>query len=587
VWHKFRKLGHEIRLVGGAQLRRAPMIVLLTLLAAGLDLIGVALIAPFLGLIVGDDRLLRWLPAGFVGLLGADPLRSLGLALVLLFAIKALATFVLHGAITRMSESIKADLMTRLLAAYQRRSYRWYLDQNSSDLVNRVVWYTTSFSSGFVGAGLRLASDAVVFVALSVLILIADWRAFVLLALVLGAAFAGVHALVRVRAERLTRAQAGLHSEVIHAVNQAMGGLREIRMIGCEEYFLDRMRRAAEAMVDTQARLTVLHLLPRQGIEFAVVLFLVALVFVTRASAESGGTLVPLLGVIGASAVRLMPASTALLANFNSLRMNRFVVSVLANDLEVDEPESARPAAGGSIGNDDPLGRFRSIRAEGVRFAYDAMARPVLDDFELRIEAGEIVGLMGPSGAGKSTIADLLLGLLTPQAGGILVNDQPLRTVRRAWQSKVAYIPQLPYLLDDTLRRNVALGVRDEDIDDRRVIAALRDASLGTFLDSLPEGLDTRLGERGVRLSGGQRQRVSIARALYHDREFLVLDEATSALDRATESEILETIANLRGRKTMVIIAHRESTLVSCTRRMVLVPGERSAVLAEREVMAP
>jgi ATP-binding cassette subfamily C protein len=215
------------------------------------------------------------------------------------------------------------------------------------------------------------------------------------------------------------------------------------------------------------------------------------------------------------------------------------------------------------------------------------MARPVLDDFELRIEAGEIVGLMGPSGAGKSTIADLLLGLLTPQAGGILVNDQPLRTVRRAWQSKVAYIPQLPYLLDDTLRRNVALGVRDEDIDDRRVIAALRDASLGTFLDSLPEGLDTRLGERGVRLSGGQRQRVSIARALYHDREFLVLDEATSALDRATESEILETIANLRGRKTMVIIAHRESTLVSCTRRMVLVPGERSAVLAEREVMAP
>jgi ABC-type multidrug transport system fused ATPase/permease subunit len=566
---RLRKLWNEIRLVGGTGLRRTPWIVLLTLVSAGLDLVGVALIAPFLGLIVGDDRLLRWLPDAFERLLGDDPLRSLGLILVGLFAIKAVATFVMHGAITRMSEAIKADLMTRLLASYQRRSYRWYLGQNSSELVNRVVWYTSGFSNGFIGAGMRLASDGVVFLALGALILVADWRAFLMLAGVLGLAFLGVHAYVRRRAARLTRSQAGLHGEVIHSVNQAMGGLREIRMIGCEDYFLARMRRAAQGMVDTHARLAVINLLPRHGIEFSVVVFLVALVFVTRASTESADTLVPLLGVIGASAVRLMPASTALLSNFNSLRMNRFVVSMLAEDLASESRD--QPTRGTEADPiDDPLGPFRSIRAERIRFAYDSSSRPVLDDFDFEIEAGEIVGLMGPSGSGKSTLADLLLGLLVPQAGRILVNDRPLESVRRAWQSKVAYIPQTPYLLDDTLRRNVALGVPDAAIDDARVLAAIEDARLGPFLVGLAEGLETRLGERGVRMSGGQRQRVSIARALYHDREFLVLDEATSALDVETEQEVIETIRSLAGRKTMLIIAHRESTLACCTRRVRL-----------------
>ncbi len=572
--NRIRKLWAELRLVGGRNLRRAPLIVLLMLISVSLDLIGVALIAPFLALIVGDDRLLQWLPVALRQLLGTDPLGVLGVILIALFAVKALATFIVQGSIARMSESIKAELMTRLLSAYQHRSYQWYLRQNSSELINRLVWYASNFSNGFVGSGLRLVSDGLVFLALGMLILIADWRAFVLLAVVLGMAFLGVHAYVRVRGVNLNRAQASLHGEVIHAVNQAMGGLREIRVIGCEDYFLSRMTRAAEAMVDTHARLAVLGMIPRHGIEFSVVVFLVALVFVTRASSETAATLIPLLGVIGASAVRLMPASTALLANFNSLRINRFVVSILAEDLE-PECGSSGSLPVSPVADSSDLGSFRSIEAKGIVFAYEGSEGPVFVDFEFRIDANEIVGLMGPSGAGKSTLADLLLGLLIPQSGEILVNGIPLAAVRRAWQSKVAYIPQTPYLLDDSLRRNVALGVPDAEIDDRRVLTAIEDARLGAFLQGLPDGLDTRLGERGVRMSGGQRQRVSIARALYHDREFLVLDEATSALDVETERDVIETIRSLAGRKTMLIIAHRESTLTCCTRRVRLGPPRR------------
>lgn len=558
---------NDVQRVGGDGIKRAPLIVVMMLGAALLDLIGVALIAPFLGLIIGDTRLLGLFPETIRQILGPDPMVRLGVLLVVLFAIKALATLLLQRAITRLSESIRADLMGRLLAAYQRHSYEWFLACNSGDLVNKVIWHSQTFSNGFIGAILRLASDSMVFIALGGLILWTDWRAFVLLVLLLGSAGFVTQELVRRRAKTAVRAQAQLNADVIKSVHQSLGGLREIRILGCETYFLSRMIKAARGMVETSARLAVIHIIPRQAIEFTVVLFLVVLVFVTRRDGADMQSLLPLLGVIGASAVRLMPASTSLLTNFNSLRMNRQIAAGLAADLLGDDQPSDGQTNQPAI---QAIGALRSVRAEKISFAYAGANKDVFTDFDFEIYAGEVVGLIGSSGAGKSTLADLLLGLIEPTRGQILINGQPLPEVRRAWQAHVAYIPQAPYLLDDTLRRNVALGVADAQIDDTRVLGAISDARLGVFLDGLDEGLDTTLGERGVRMSGGQRQRVSIARALYHDREFLVLDEATSALDEATELEVLETIRGLIGRKTILIIAHRESTLACCTRRVRL-----------------
>lgn len=563
--NRLRTLREEVRLVGGKGLKRAPMIVVLMLISAMLDLAGVALIAPFLGLIVGNTAVLRWLPPEIIAAMGDDPLVFLGLALIILFAVKALATFVLQGAISRMSESIRADLMTRLLSAYQHRPYAWFLNQNSGDLVNRVNWHTHAFSTGFVGAGLRLGADTMVFMALGALILYANWMAFLLQMILLGAVFIVVHSVVRKRSTAHLQAQGRLNGEVVQSVNQAMGGLREIRMIGCEDYFLARMSRAAFGLVDSVTKTTVLNLVPRHAIEFVMVVFLVSLVFITRASEISSAELFPLLGVIGASAVRLMPAGTSLLTNFNSMRAYRFVVSILAQEL-ADVSKDASTAKGSGKANTTTLGEFKEIRTEKLKFTHQGSQSAVFTDLDFRITAGETVGLMGPSGAGKSTLADLILGLLTPDGGSVLVNGFPLSEVRRDWQSRVAYIPQTPYMLDDSLRRNVALGVAESQIDDDKVLAALNDARLDQFLSSLPEGLDTNLGERGIRMSGGQRQRVSIARAIYHDREFLVFDEATSALDVETEQEVIETIRALTGRKTMLIIAHRDSTLACCTR---------------------
>ena len=260
------------------------------------------------------------------------------------------------------------------------------------------------------------------------------------------------------------------------------------------------------------------------------------------------------------------------------MRSNRFVVGVLARDLALEKVARAsasanssayqRPEVGplGSKPNRAPAQRFQKLSAEAIAFSYSADRNAVFESLTFEINAGETVGLVGPSGAGKSTLADLLLGFLDPTDGRVLVNGNDLRGAHRDWQSMVAYIPQQSYLIDDTLRRNVALGVADAEINDEKVHNALEDAQLGQLLRELPGGLDTKLGERGVRFSGGQRQRVSIARALYHDREFLVLDEATSALDEDTEREIVETIRALAGKKTILLISHRESTLAVANR---------------------
>lgn len=580
---RLRVLKAEVSFVGGDSLKRAPLIVLFMLFSTGLDLLAVALVAPFVSLLIGKSVAIALFPGWLILILGEDPVGTLGIALVIVFTGKALATFRLQGNITRMSESIRAELMTRLLSAYQHRPYRFHLDNSSAELTNRLVWYTQAFANGFVGSVLRLISDGMVFIALGTLIALANMMAVMLLLMVLSIVFAIVLFYTRHRAAKLNKSTAALTAEVMHSANQAIGGLREVRILGCEGYFLARLSKAGRGLVDATALLTVLNLIPRQAIELAMIVFLVALVFFSRLDGASGAALLPLLGLIGAAALRLMPASTALLSGINQVRSNRFVVGVLARDLALEKlakTESSpsqsnyqRPEIGplNSKPTESSLGamptqRFQNLSAHAIAFSYAADRNCVFENLSFEINAGETVGLVGPSGAGKSTLADLLLGFLDPTAGRVLINGTDLRGAYRDWQSMVAYIPQQSYLIDDTLRRNVALGVADAEINDDKVRAALEDAQLGQVLRELKGGLDTQLGERGVRFSGGQRQRVSIARALYHDREFLVLDEATSALDEETEREIVDTIRSLAGKKTILLISHRESTLAVASR---------------------
>jgi ATP-binding cassette subfamily C protein len=297
---------------------------------------------------------------------------------------------------------------------------------------------------------------------------------------------------------------------------------------------------------------------------------------------RSGAAALPLLGLYAYAGFRVIPSANRIMMYVSELRYSRAWIHSLRDDL------AALPAPAPAAEPGEPIRFTRAVALERVSYTYadENEADRVLVDVDLTIARGESVGIVGPSGAGKSTLVDLLLGLLTPTAGRITVDGRDIAGALRSWQRHIGYVAQEPFVLDDTIRRNVAFGVTDVEIDDRRVTAALTLAQLGDFVAGLPGGLDTLLGERGARLSGGQRQRVAIARALYHEPEVLVFDEATSALDTPTERELIAALEALRGVKTLVVIAHRLTTVRRCDRVAVLRDGRLAAVGSYDELLA-
>ena len=265
----------------------------------------------------------------------------------------------------------------------------------------------------------------------------------------------------------------------------------------------------------------------------------------------------PTLGLFAAAAFRLMPSVSRVLSAVQSLRYGLPVIDILIEELKLATPEIA--------GTYSPATPFHAVlELRHVTYAYPGAAESALKDISLTIRHGESIGFIGTSGAGKSTLVDILLGLLTPDTGEVRMDGSDIQSNLRNWQNQIGYVPQSIFLTDDTLRRNVGFGLANEQIDDAAVQRAIQAAQLEEFVNSLPGGLDTLVGERGIRLSGGQRQRIGIARALYHDPAVLVLDEATSALDTATERDVMQAVRALQGSKTILIVAHRLSTMAHC-----------------------
>jgi ABC-type multidrug transport system fused ATPase/permease subunit len=377
---------------------------------------------------------------------------------------------------------------------------------------------------------------------------------------------------------RWGQAVARLDAETLQTLQQSLGGVKEVKLSGRERFFLAQFDERVAGAGQLRTRYAVVASTLRMGVETVFVCGLLAVSLLL--TLERGAAALPLLGLYAYAGFRVIPSANRIMMYISELRYSRAWIHDLRDDLAALPPPA--PAPGGA----EPIRFTRAVALEGVSYTYADEADPVLVDVDLTIARGESIGIVGPSGAGKSTLIDLLLGLLTPTRGRITVDGRDVAGALRSWQRHIGYVAQEPFVLDDTLRRNVAFGVGDAEIDDQRVTAALRLAQLGEFVVGLPAGLDTMLGERGTRLSGGQRQRVAIARALYDEPEVLVFDEATSALDTPTERELIAALEALRGVKTLVVIAHRLTTVRHCDRLAVLRDGRLAAVGPWDELLA-
>lgn len=529
------------------------------------------MIGPYVALLI-DARVLGGRLGDLLAAAGVageqrEALRALGLALLAIFALKAAAAIFVHRAIIRFSQEQLVRLQSMLMHAYQNAPFGEFLRRNSSEYVYAIESLAPSFAI-VVQFALRMTSDLILAVVVLSLLARENAPALGLLATLVLAVVYGYDRVFRASLRRYgERANIG-GAATVRAIHEGIDGLKEIRILGKERYFHERLAVASAEYARYAARSQLIAAIPRYLLELVMVAFVVGLVFLALFLDADSQALVPTISMFGVAALRLMPAANTMSSGLIQLRFHRDAVSRLHRDVLDARAAQARPLP--AVRAEQP---FESLTLDGVRFAYPNASRLALDGLSMEIRSGDSVGLVGPSGSGKTTLVDVLLGLLEIHEGEMRYNGRPLAKELASWRAQVAYLPQQVFLIDDTLRRNVALGVPDSGIDEDRLAEALRQARLSDLVGQLPEGADTPLGDRGVRLSGGQRQRVALARAFYHGRNVLVMDEATSALDHETESEIVEEIRQLKGRKTLIVIAHRLSTVRHCERIYRLVDG--------------
>jgi ATP-binding cassette subfamily C protein len=359
----------------------------------------------------------------------------------------------------------------------------------------------------------------------------------------------------------------------IRAVQEGLGGVKELRLLGREWYFVERFRAALTEVLDLQRFLLVqFNVLPAFIEWVAVTALLLVTVFLFWAGKPTE-SLLEMIALFALAMARLKGLIASVLKNFARARAGLVSIDVVDQDLREISTFLGGIRPKGNV-TEEALRLTDSIRLRDLWFRYAASEDYVLRGIDLSIRAGEAVGFVGPSGGGKSTLVDVVLGILEPERGTVEVDGRDIRQGLRSWHRNVGYIPQSIYLIDGTIRQNVALGLEDKDIDDAAVARAMTAASLDEFVRSLPQGANTLIGERGVRLSGGQRQRIAIARALYNDPDVLIMDEATSALDNLTEKAVMEAVDALKGERTILMIAHRLSTVRNCDWIFFLCDGE-------------
>lgn len=459
--------------------------------------------------------------------------------------------------IFRFSYNTQMKLSTRLLAAYMKEPYTFHLNHNIA-ILQRSLHEDTSRFMQVVLYALELGAEFAVSGVLVIYLLVVS-KSITIIVLGFLAVFVGAFLMIsRKYSRRLGFENQGYQGKIFQWMNQALGGIKEIKILERETYFTDEFQKYWEKYARGLRIARTISILPKYTVEAVAMTGLLVAVIVKLLFGEADSVyFISQLAAFAVAAMRLMPSVGRINEHASNMLYALPSVDLVYHDLVRIEGLTAK----GENGRKEDWKLQKEIRVQGVSYRYLDTEEWVLDNVNFAIKRGTTVAFIGSTGSGKTTMVDIILGLLTPVKGRVLADEINVHEHAKTFHTQVGYIPQTIYLSDDTIRNNIAFGMREELIDEDAVCAAVEKAQLTDFINSLPYGLDTIVGDRGVRLSGGQRQRIGIARALYHDPEILVLDEATSALDNETEAAVMEAIEHLQGMKTMIIIAHRLTTI--------------------------
>lgn len=550
------------------------LLALAILAGALLEIASIALVYPFIALITDPTAALRqlslqWVKAHLAADLDPHAFTiAFGFALLVLAVIKNLYALWLYDRQFRFIFRNQEAVGTRLLASYLSKPYLFHVQHNSALLLRNLSTEMQNLFNNIFIPSFYLVTDIALVSAVVVLLFVVQPHAALALAVLLGGVAVGFDLITRRRVKRFGESYLQSTGQMMQWANQGLGGIKEIKLLGREQAFLINYGRHAAEYSHAARVYHTMYQVPRLLTEAVTIIGMVVVALVMLLSGTPMQAVLPAIGMFALAGLRLMPTLNRINFSLTSLRFFTPALDAIAADLLMLGPSPLLPRQ-----SSPALIFARELRVAGVSFTYPTAALPALHEVELTIPRGSVAAFVGPSGSGKSTLVDVIMGLLAPQSGQVLVDGRDIATMTGSWQRLLGYIPQSLYLIDDTIRRNVGFGLPDDGIDENAVWAALEAAQLKAFVAGLPEGLDTRVGERGVCLSGGQRQRIVIARALYGAPQVLVFDEATSSLDPETELEVTRAIQRLAGERTILVISHRPDSIQGADQVFQVVDG--------------
>lgn len=547
----------------------------LTLVSSVLEVFGLGLLIPFFKFL-SEPESLQKLPQAAQRVMALIPAETPG-QLISWMAGLLIGAFVFKAIIQIAAAYIQTYIVYRMyrntaskvLANHLNAPITYLTTKNSAQLIRTVAYDTKAFYQGYIIPALKLTADVFPMLLIVITMFVIDPMVTLVAIFGLGVVAGGILAGLRkviIQWGRITRDAEGM---MMRWVSQGIGGIKEVQVLGAQKYITKEYDKAAKEMADVAVYNSMAAESPRSVLEVLVVATMVGLTVVLHSGGDPVSTWLPRLVFFGAASIRLAPAAIRIVNYVNQLRNNQARAESVFESLR-DIPQHVVAARK----RDDALTFTQSVEFRNVRVQYENAEGYALDGLNLEIPYGQTVALVGPTGAGKTTAIDALLGLIRPTSGAIYVDDVDITGQEQRWQPRLGYVPQFIYLADLNIRENVAFGVPRDQMDDAQVWKALEFSAIADFVRSLPNGLDTHIGERGVMLSGGQRQRIGIARALYFNPEMLIMDEATSALDTETEQKIADATRRLQGAVTMVLIAHRITTVRHADRIILMDQGK-------------
>ena len=583
MWNQLRYIMTE------KQKRQSAAIFILIIGGALFETLGVSAILPFIQSIMEPEELVnKWYIAVIVRTLNLKDTYSIvylcGVFISLVYVIKNVYLFASSRIQSKFRWRFQKNLSTKMLASYMKRPYVYFLDINSAEIL-RTLSVDVFGVLEILQNGFRFFSECFTVVLIGIFTIFVDAVMALQILLIAGLCFFGITFFFKNRLSKIGAKQRDANVERTKCAYQAVNGYKEVQVMQRADCFVEAYEEAYEKQRILEVSFETIGALPERLIETVCIIGLILVVCLRLASGVAVEEFVPKLSVFAVAAFRILPSVSRMTGYLNNVVYYRPMAEAISDELHAaDEYQQIidRQINKQIEGRSDEEYTFNDrVEVRNIRWKYPRADKYVLQDVSITVKKGDSVALIGASGAGKTTLADVILGLLHPEEGAISVDGIGIETIPRKWSRLIGYVPQVVFLVDDTIRNNIAFGLHQEEISDEMVWNALEQAQLKKFVQGLPNGLDTIVGERGVKFSGGQRQRIAIARALYYNPDILVLDEATSALDNETENAVMESIEALQGHKTLIIVAHRLTTIRKCNKIYEIADGH--AILREKE----